>query len=67
MMLHLRGDKIPPSFHETTGNLTTVLLANGHRLLREGLKEILSEDGSMKTVGEAQDAEETVVLSTRDV
>lgn len=66
MRAYLRGDKIPPSFHETNGNLTTVLLANGHRLLCQGLQEILSEDGSTKTVGEAQDAEETVVLSTRD-
>src|SRR3954447_15726267 len=33
---------------------TTVLLANGHRLLRQGLKEMLLSDGRVKVVGEAE-------------
>jgi len=40
-----------------------VLLVNGHRLSREGLKEMISEDRSIKLVGEAQNKEEAIVLA----
>jgi DNA-binding NarL/FixJ family response regulator len=42
---------------------TTVLLANGHRLLRQGLKEMLLSDGRVKVVGEAENYDEAVTLA----
>jgi DNA-binding NarL/FixJ family response regulator len=51
---------------DTNGNVTTVLLATGQRLLREGLKEILSEDGNIMVLGEAQSEEEAAVLAQQE-
>jgi DNA-binding NarL/FixJ family response regulator len=51
---------------DTYGNVTTVLLATGQRLLRAGLKEILSEDGSIMVLGEAQSEEEAAVLAQQE-
>ncbi len=56
-------DKMPEITRDTRDNVTTVLLANGQRLLRAGLKEILSEDESTRVLGEAQSEEEAVVLA----
>jgi DNA-binding NarL/FixJ family response regulator len=47
---------------ETEGGTTTVLLANGHRLLRQGLKQMLSADGSIKVVAEADNYDEAIAL-----
>jgi len=54
---------MPEITRDTRGSVTTVLLENGQRLLRVGLKEILSEDESTKVLGEAQSEEEAVVLT----
>jgi DNA-binding NarL/FixJ family response regulator len=46
--------------------IKTMLLANGHRLFRRGLEEILSSAGEgMEVLGEAQDDEEGVKPSGR--
>src|SRR3954468_16264895 len=47
---------------ETERGTTTVLLANGHRLLRQGLKQILLADGSIKAVAEADNYDEAIAL-----
>jgi hypothetical protein len=47
---------------EAEDQTVTVLLANGHRLLRRGLKELLSGDASIEVVGEAVDEGEAVSL-----
>ncbi len=54
---------MPEASHETNGQATTVLLANGHRLFGLGLKEILSADGSIEVLGEAENDEEAVALT----
>jgi DNA-binding NarL/FixJ family response regulator len=51
---------------DTNDNVTTVLLANGQRLLRAGLKKILSEDGSTKVLAEAQSEEEAAALAQQE-
>jgi DNA-binding NarL/FixJ family response regulator len=48
---------------ETEGGTATVLLANGHRLLRQGLKQMLLADGSAKVVAEADNYDEAVILA----
>ena len=48
---------------DTRAPSTKVLLANGHRLFRSGLREMLSSaDKDMEVLGEAQDDEEAVKL-----
>ena len=48
-------------YEEEVGTNTKVLLVNGHRLFRRGLKEILSSaDEDIEVLGEAQDDEEAV-------
>jgi hypothetical protein len=47
---------------EAEDQTVTVLLANGHRLLRRGLKKLLSGDASIEVVGEAVDEGEAVSL-----
>ena len=42
--------------------MTTVVLAEDHNLVREGLKHILSDDKTLKLVGEAQDGLKAVQL-----
>jgi DNA-binding NarL/FixJ family response regulator len=59
-------DKMTDICRDTNGNVTTVLLATGQRLLRAGLKEILSEDGSIMVLGEAQSEEEAAVLAQQE-
>jgi CheY-like chemotaxis protein len=49
---------------EELRTITKVLLANGHRLFRRGLKEMLSSsDGGVEVLGEARDGEEAVTLA----
>lgn len=48
---------------ETDERATRVLLANGHRLLRQGLKEMLLSDGRVKIVGEAENYDKAVTLA----
>lgn len=40
-----------------------VLIADDHALVREGTREILERDGSLKVVGEAQDGQQAVDLT----
>lgn len=44
---------------------TTVVLADTHAMMREGMKLVLQETGRMKVVGEADCVEEAVRLSRR--
>src|SRR2546421_692477 len=44
-------------------NMSRVLLANGHCLLRQGLKKMLISDGRVKVVGEAESYDEAVTLA----
>jgi len=49
---------------EEVPTITKVLLANGHRLFRRGLEEMLSSsDGDVEVLGEARDDEEAVKLA----
>src|SRR5215212_681660 len=49
---------------EELRTITKVLLANGHRLFRRGLEEMLSSsDGGVEVLGEARDGEEAVKLA----
>jgi DNA-binding NarL/FixJ family response regulator len=54
---------MPKASCQTNGQATTVLLANGHRLFRLGLKEILSANESIEVLGEAENDEEAVTLT----
>ena len=53
-------------YEEEVGTNTKVLLVNGHRLFRGGLKEILSSsaDEDIEVLGEAQDDEEAVKFAS---
>src|SRR5262245_36263415 len=42
-----------------------ILIADDHTILRDGLKNLLSANASIKVVGEARDGEETVKLVTQ--
>ena len=42
-----------------------VLLADDHTMFRQGLKEMLTTDGSIEVVGEAENGEEAVALARR--
>ncbi|GAA1846797.1 response regulator transcription factor [Actinomadura bangladeshensis] len=41
----------------------TVLIVDGHTLVRQGVREILEEDDGLKVVGEAGDGEEAVAVA----
>jgi DNA-binding NarL/FixJ family response regulator len=45
--------------------MTTVVIAEDHGLVREGLKRLVSDDKSLKVVGEAADGLEAVKLVTK--
>jgi DNA-binding NarL/FixJ family response regulator len=61
-MIHRRKKQINGAPREEDQTVT-VLLANSHRLLRRGLKELLSGDASIEVVGEAVDEGEAVALA----
>ena len=44
-------------------NKIRVLLADDHRLFREGLRRLLEIEGDIEVVGEAKDGQETVELA----
>jgi DNA-binding NarL/FixJ family response regulator len=46
----------------TTNQKYSIILADDHRLVRQGIKRIIEEDGSMKVVGEAGDGLELLDL-----
>ena len=39
--------------------MTTLLIADNHPIVREGLKSVVSQYDDLRVVGEAEDAEET--------
>jgi len=43
-------------------NVTTIVLADDHNLVREGLKHLLMDESSLKLVGEARDGMEAVEM-----
>src|ERR1043165_6863958 len=43
-------------------SMTTIVLADDHNLVREGLKHLLAEEARLKLVGEARDGIEAVEL-----
>lgn len=62
-VMHRRKKQINRALREADDQTVTVLLANGHRLLRRGLKDLLSGDASIEVVGEAVDEGEAVALA----
>ena len=46
------------------GSRIRVLLADDHTMFRQGIKEMLSTDGSIEVVGEAENGKEAVSLAT---
>ena len=44
---------------------TTIMLADDHQIVRQGLKRLLSKRGDFNIVGEASDGEQAVDLATR--
>lgn len=45
--------------------MTTIVLADDHNLVREGLKHLLADESSLKLVGEARDGLEAVELTEK--
>ena len=45
---------------------TTIVLADDHRLVREGLRRLLEERGDLRVVGEATTGQEAVELAARE-
>lgn len=46
----------------TSNHLFKIVLADDHRLVRQGIKRIIEEDGDMKVIGEAGDGVELLEL-----
>jgi two-component system, NarL family, response regulator NreC len=47
------------------GNMTTIILADDHNLVREGLKHLLKDEATFRLVGEARDGLEAVQLTEK--
>ncbi|HMN26460.1 MAG TPA: response regulator transcription factor, partial [Ignavibacteriaceae bacterium] len=47
---------------KTKKDITTIVLADDHPLLRKGLKDIIDEENSLRVVGEAGDGEQALEL-----